>query len=119
MEAGDVNTLDIRWVDISIWHEEQIPVEAAADEPEEVEYITAEDIPAEDIPAEDIPAEEAPTETQLVEVAPTGPVEITVEGLSEDGSTWVYRVSEDGMMERLDAENGMDYGRVTFLTSLN
>ena len=124
-ESEGAKPLSVRWLDISVWHEEAVPV------PDETAPFTAEvgdnagltaEAPAEEItdaPVEDVPAE-TETEKQLVKVIPEGPVEITVEGLDESGSIWVYRMGEEGTAERLNAEaDETQRGRVKVTTGLN
>ncbi len=92
-ESEGAKPLGVRWLDISVWHEETVPEDP-------------------------IPAEAA--EKQLVKITPAGPVEITVEGLDESGSIWVYRMGREGTAERLEAEaDETQHGRVKVLTGLN
>jgi hypothetical protein len=47
-------------------------------------------------------------------------VEITVEGLSEDGSIWVYQMTDDGAFEKSSTEQPEGArGSVSFTTGLN
>ena len=176
VESDGAKVLGVRWLDISVWHEETVPivsedagpVETAADEegsPEGSEPALAEEspegftevlfegfaeliperfeaapAPAEEPEAAPVPEEPAaepvpeepeaapvpeepeaqPVETRLVQVIPAGPVEITVEGLSEEGDTWVYRVHEGGAIEKTAAEQpGGMRGSVSVTIGLN
>lgn len=66
------------------------------------------------------PSEEIPeTEPELVRISPSGPVEITVEGLWGDGNVRVYRIGGENTAEELFAAPDQTAGRITVTTSLN
>lgn len=176
VESDGAKFIGVRWLDISVWHEETVeepavpipdaelpvpelhepaelteppeqvdapeaferiesvsmiePTDSAeltverdqADSPD-VQPVETEPVPETkeaDIPVPVPEAPEKPAEVRLVKVVPSGPVEITVEGLSEEGATWVYRVHEDGVVEKTAAEqfSGMR-GSVSVMIGLN
>ncbi len=138
LENRGLKSLDLRWLDISVWRWEPVISEAcgsdASVEEEAGTVIDSDEFfgeagsgdqspetsagPPEGDEREDGEAVRAAAEMRLVEVIPTGPVEITVEGLSEDGTTMVYRADYDGSASRLDAHSEQR-GRVTLITDLN
>ena len=124
---------EIRWLDVTVWHkgktetveeselipdeDEQIPEEGEpvdGELPEELTAISAVSEPEVIVEGDPTPAE---TEDLWEEVIPAGVVEITVEGLSEDGLIWVYHVGDDGAVEKIDA-NVRD-GNVIMTIGLN
>ena len=131
-EAG-MKVTEIRWLDVTVWHkgktetveeselipdeDEQIPEEGEpvdGELPEELTAISAVSEPEVIVEGDPTPAE---TEDLWEEVIPAGVVEITVEGLSEDGLIWVYHVGDDGAVEKIDA-NVRD-GNVIMTIGLN
>lgn len=109
-EAGE-KVLGARYLDISVWHKETSAaaeqIEAFADSQAEVQRLSG-------MPIADVPAE-----TTLVEVQPTGEVEITVDGLWGEGTMRVFRIGGENMAEELSADPDPVMRRITVTTGMN
>ena len=135
LEDQGLKSVGIRWLDISVWRWEPVISEAPVPSGSETEETAsgsdelfgeaeANDLSPEayESPPEgdeqDGEAVGTAAEMRLVQVIPTGPVEIVVEGLSEDRDTRIYRIDPDGYADRLDTYED-PFGRVVLETDLN